>query len=60
MKILLLGEYSNLHNSLKEGLCNLGHEVTLISTGDGFKGFSSDMLFKKSISESYKPLKKTI
>lgn len=59
MKILLLGEYSNLHNSLKEGLCNLGHEVTLISTGDGFKGFSSDMLYKKnSISESYKPLKK--
>jgi len=59
MKILLLGEYSNLHNSLKKGLCDLGHEVTLISTGDGFKGYSSDILYKKKpISTRYKPLKK--
>ena len=47
MKILLLGEYSNLHNSLKKGLVELGHEVTLISSGDGFKSFASDVLFDK-------------
>jgi hypothetical protein len=43
MKILLVGEYSRLHNSLKEGLLVLGHEVTLISTGDYFKDFPSDI-----------------
>ena len=43
MKILLIGEYSNLHNSLKKGLIELGHEVTLVSFGDGFKNLSSDI-----------------
>ena len=42
MKILLLGEYSNLHNSLKEGLVALGHEVTLVATGDNFKNYKVD------------------
>jgi glycosyltransferase involved in cell wall biosynthesis len=42
MKVLLIGEYSRLHNSLKEGLEELGHAVTLVSTGDGFKKFPSD------------------
>lgn len=46
MKILLVGEYSRLHNSLKEGLVALGHEVLLISTGDYFKKFPSDILLK--------------
>ncbi|MEH6766000.1 MAG: glycosyltransferase [Aequorivita antarctica] len=46
MKILLVGEYSRLHNSLKEGLVALGHEVTLVSTGDDFKNFPSDILLK--------------
>jgi len=43
MKILLVGEYSRLHNSLKEGLLGLGHEVTLIATGDLFKKFPADI-----------------
>jgi glycosyltransferase involved in cell wall biosynthesis len=43
MKILLLGEYSRLHNSLKEGLLQLGHQVTLVGTGDDFKAFPSDI-----------------
>ncbi|NNM23009.1 MAG: glycosyltransferase family 1 protein [Flavobacteriaceae bacterium] len=48
MKILLVGEYSRLHNSLKEGLLAQGHEVTLIATGDLFKKFPSDIpLFRK-------------
>jgi glycosyltransferase involved in cell wall biosynthesis len=43
MKILLVGEYSRLHNSLKEGLIALGHEVTLIATGDYFKNYPADI-----------------
>ena len=43
MKILLVGEYSRLHNSLKEGLIQLGHNVTLLSTGDGFKDYPADI-----------------
>lgn len=42
MKVLLLGEYSRLHNSLKEGLIELGHEVVLVSNGDGFKNYPAD------------------
>src|SRR5690554_1878487 len=47
MKILLLGEYSRLHNSLKEGLQALGHEVVIIGTGDGFKKFPVDIYLKE-------------
>ncbi len=42
MKVLLIGEYSRLHNSLKKGLQELGHEVTLVGTGDMFKKFPVD------------------
>jgi glycosyltransferase involved in cell wall biosynthesis len=42
MKILLLGEYSRLHNSLKEGLVYLGHEVITVATGDDFKKYDTD------------------
>ena len=53
MRILLVGEYSNLHNSLKAGLLANGHEVTLISTGDAFKKLPSDVLIQaKRIEES--------
>ena len=52
MKILLVGEYSRLHNSLKEGLIHLGHEVVIIASGDGFKNYprdiSLDAIFFKS------------
>jgi len=51
MKILLIGEYSNLHNSLKEGLQKNGHEVVLLGTGDGFKNFDSDIVIKSSVFE---------
>src|SRR5699024_10828118 len=43
MKILLVGEYSRLHNSLKEGLIELGHEVKLIADGDNFKNYPVDL-----------------
>lgn len=43
MKVLLVGEYSRLHNSLKEGLTELGHDVLLIGTGDLFKNYPVDI-----------------
>jgi len=46
MRILLLGEYSRLHNSLKEGLVALGHEVILVGNGDGFKNYPTDYSIK--------------
>ncbi len=46
MKILLVGEYSRLHNTLKEGLNTLGHEITLVGDGDGFKNFPVDVSIK--------------
>jgi glycosyltransferase involved in cell wall biosynthesis len=42
MKILLIGEYSRLHNSLKEGLVSLGHEVITVASGDHFKKYDVD------------------
>lgn len=47
MKILLIGEYSRLHNSLKEGLIASGHQVTLLATGDYFKNFPADIKLKR-------------
>lgn len=43
MRILLVGEYSRLHNTLKEGLQALGHTVTLVGTGDNFKNYPVDL-----------------
>jgi len=46
VRILLIGEFSRLHNSLKEGLIALGHEVVIIANGDGFKNFPVDLSTK--------------
>ena len=43
MKILLLGEFSNVHNTLAEGLRALGHEVTVASNGDYWKNYPRDI-----------------
>lgn len=43
MKILLIGEYSNVHNTLAEGFRALGHEVTVISNGDFWKDYPRDI-----------------
>lgn len=49
MKILLLGEYSNVHWTLAEGLRSLGHTVTVASNGDFWKGYKNDIaLVRKS------------
>ena len=43
MKILLIGEYSNVHWTLAQGLRSLGHEVTVVSGGDGWKAYPRDI-----------------
>lgn len=37
MKILFLGDYSNYHNALAQGLRKLGHECLVASDGDAWK-----------------------
>ena len=59
MKILLLGEFSGLHKNLKEGLVELGHNVTTASTGDGWKEIECDINFgstKKGLSGKVKKI----
>ncbi len=46
MNILLVGEYSGLQNSLKDGLLKLGHRVLLAASGDGFKKLPADLLWE--------------
>ena len=43
MKILLLGEYSNVHATLADGLRQLGHQVTVLSNGDFWKNYPRDI-----------------
>lgn len=47
MKILLLGEYSNVHWTLAQGLRQLGHEVTVASNGDFWKNYPRDIDFAR-------------
>lgn len=47
MKILLLGEYSNVHNTLAQGLRALGHEVCVASNGDFWKDYPRDIDLKR-------------
>ncbi|KGO87790.1 glycosyl transferase family 1 [Flavobacterium rivuli WB 3.3-2 = DSM 21788] len=57
MKILLVGEYSRLHNSLKEGLTALGHDVIVVGTGDGFKQYGTDYSIAVKLFETYSLLR---
>ncbi len=47
LKILLLGDYSNVHNTLAQGLRSLGHEVVVASDGDGWKDYPRDVDLKR-------------
>lgn len=47
MRILLLGDYSNVHWTLSEGLRALGHEVCVVSDGDGWKNYRRDIDLKR-------------
>ncbi|CAD7811309.1 hypothetical protein CHRY9390_02335 [Chryseobacterium aquaeductus] len=43
MKILLFGEYSNVHWTLAEAYRKLGHEVIVVSDGDWWKNYQRDI-----------------
>ena len=43
MKILLIGEYSNVHWTLAEGLRLAGHDVCVVSNGDFWKNYRRDI-----------------
>jgi len=43
VNILLLGDFSALHKNLKDGLVELGHNVTIASDGDGYKRTPRDI-----------------
>ena len=43
MKILLVNECSNLHTTLAKGLKALGHQVTTISGGNGWRNYPRDI-----------------
>ncbi len=50
MRILLIGEYSNVHWTLSEGLRKLRHEVCVVSDGDSWKNYCRDIdLSRKSL-----------
>lgn len=51
MKILLLGESSNVHTHLKEGLQKIGHTVHLIADVAGWKMYKSDVLLDRKSSK---------
>lgn len=53
MKILLLGEFSYLHSSLKSGLEKLGHDVTLLSSGEGYKKIKGDITIDSMFTNKY-------
>lgn len=53
MKILLLGEYSNVHNTLAEGLRVLGHDVTVASDGDSWKNYPRDIDLARHLGERF-------
>jgi glycosyltransferase involved in cell wall biosynthesis len=55
MRILFIGEYSRLHNSLKEALTKMGHEVMIVGNGDGFKDLPVDFNIDAKCSKSKIP-----
>lgn len=54
MKVLLLGDYSNVHATLARGLRELGHTVVVASDGDSWKDYARDIdLKRKSLGRWY-------
>jgi hypothetical protein len=47
MRIHLLGDYSNVHWTLAQGLRACGHEATVVSDGDGWKNYPRDIDLKR-------------
>ncbi|MCR5181007.1 MAG: glycosyltransferase [Bacteroidaceae bacterium] len=59
MKILLVGEYSNVHWTLAQGLRALGHEVTVVSDGDRWKNYPRDIDLRRRAMDSSSRLERT-
>lgn len=53
MKILLLGEYSNVHNTLAEGFRALGHHAVVASDGDGWKDYPRDIDLSRHLDDRF-------
>ena len=49
MKILLIGEASFLHNTLKKGLVERGHRVTTMSDGNGWHDAPRDIDLRRNL-----------
>lgn len=52
MRILLIGEYSNVHWTLAEGLRALRHEVCVVSNGDFWKNYRRDISLVREYSRT--------
>lgn len=52
MKILLIGEYSNVHWTLAEGLRSLGHKVCVASNGDFWKNYKRNISLTRGNSKA--------
>ena len=48
MRILLLGDYSNVHTTLAEGFRALGHECVVASDGDKWKDYPRDIDLRRT------------
>lgn len=57
MKILLIGEYSNVHATLAEGLRLLGHQVLVVSDGDCYFGYKRDISLSRKGTGKWAALK---
>ena len=53
MNILLIGEYSNFHNSLKQGLIKCGHQVIIAGGRDGFKSLPVDISLNPDVFQNF-------
>lgn len=60
MKILLLGEFSGVHNNLKAGLLSIGYKAYLAADGDGGRNFKYDFRVAPHLGRGITPLKNII
>lgn len=53
MRILLVGDFSNVHATLAMALRRKGHEVCVMSNGDGWKNYPRDIDISKQSNNRY-------
>lgn len=59
MKILLIGEFSSVHSTLKEGLIELGHDVVVASSGDGYRNIVRDINYASKLKGKFGVIEST-